>query len=118
MASSENLPQQLKDMNLRFGALAKAAPQTMGAFRTLMGEASKAGALPAKVKELIAVAIAVHQGCGDCILFHVANARSHGAEREELVEVLAVAIEMGGGPAAVYAGQALEAFDAFTAGRT
>lgn len=114
MASSENLPQQLKEMNLRFGALARAVPQTMTAFRTLMGEASKSGVLPVKLKELVAAAIAVQQGCGDCILFHVANARSHGASREELVEVLAVAIEMGGGPSAVYAGRALEAFDAFT----
>lgn len=118
MASSENLPQQLKEMNQRFGALAKAAPQAMGAFRSLMMEASKAGVLPAKFKELIAVAIAVHQGCADCILFHVANARSHGASREELAEVLGVTIEMGGGPSAVYAGRALEAFDAFAAGQS
>lgn len=111
--ASESLPQQLKDMNHRFGALARAVPQTMGAYRSLMMEASKPGALPAKLKELIAVAIAVHQGCADCILFHVANARSHGAGREELAEVLAVCIEMGGGPSAVYASRALEAFDAF-----
>jgi AhpD family alkylhydroperoxidase len=57
-----------------------------------------AGTLPAKHKELIAVAIAVHQGCSDCILFHVSNAKSNGATRSELAEVLAVCIEMGGGP--------------------
>ncbi|CAH1657355.1 MULTISPECIES: carboxymuconolactone decarboxylase family protein [unclassified Chelatococcus] len=114
MASSENLPLELKAMNLRFGALGKAAPQAMTAFRSLMGEASKAGVLPSSTKELIAVAIAVHQGCADCILFHVANARRHGASREELAEVLAVTIEMGGGPSAVYASRALEAFDTFT----
>ena len=34
---------------------------------------------------------------------------------EELAEVLAVTIEMGGGPSAVYASRALEAFDTFTA---
>jgi AhpD family alkylhydroperoxidase len=118
MASSEDLTKQLKEMNQRFGALAKAAPQTMAAFRTLTGEASKAGTLPAKVKELVAVAIAVHQGCADCILFHVSNAGHHGASREELAEILAVAIEMGGGPSAVYAGRALETFDALSADRT
>lgn len=103
--------QQIKQMNMRFAALAKAAPQTMGAFRSLMTEASKGGALPSSVKELIAVAIAVHQGCGDCILFHVSNAKSHGATREQLVDALGVAIEMGGGPSSVYAGKALETFD-------
>lgn len=110
--SEPSLPQQLKEMNQRFAALAKAAPQTMGAFRNLMVEASRPGALPSKFKELVAVAIAVHQGCADCILFHVSNARGHGASREELAEVLGVAIEMGGGPSAVYAGRALAAFDA------
>jgi AhpD family alkylhydroperoxidase len=70
-----------------------------------------AGTLPAKHKELIAVAIAVHQGCSDCILFHVSNAKSHGATRSELAEVLAVCIEMGGGPSSVYAGHALAAYD-------
>jgi AhpD family alkylhydroperoxidase len=103
--------QQIKQMNMRFAALAKAAPQIMGAFRSVMIEASKDGALPASVKELIAVAIAVHQGCGDCILFHVSNAKAHGASREQLVEALGVAIEMGGGPSSVYAGKALESFD-------
>lgn len=112
MASSDNAAHELKEMNRRFGALAKAVPKTMAAFHGLMTEATRPGALPAKFKELVAVAIAVNQGCGDCILFHVANARSHGASREELAEVLGVGIEMGGGPSAVYAGRALEAFDA------
>lgn len=102
---------QLKQINTRFAALAKAAPQPLRAFQGLMSEASKEGALSAALKELIAVAIAVNQGCTDCIVYHVAAAKKHGAKREELAEVLAVAIEMGGGPGAVYAGRALAAFD-------
>lgn len=74
---------RLKAMNARYAALAKAAPQPMGAFRSLMIEASKDGVLQAKFKELVAVALAVHQNCSDCILFHVANARNHGASRED-----------------------------------
>ncbi len=101
----------LKAMNTRFASLAKAAPQAMGAFRNLMIEASKDGALPARFKELIATAISVHHGCADCILFHVSNAKSHGATRAELAEALGVCIEMGGGPSSVYAGHALAAYD-------
>jgi AhpD family alkylhydroperoxidase len=103
--------ERLKAMNARFASLAKAAPQALGAFRNLMVEASKSGTLPAKHKELIAVAIAVHQGCGDSILFHVSDAKSHGLTRAELAEALAVCIEMGGGPSSVYAGSALAAYD-------
>ncbi|MCG5234119.1 carboxymuconolactone decarboxylase family protein [Xanthobacter oligotrophicus] len=112
--SEQSISNELKSMNLRFATLGKALPQVMGAFRNLMSEASKSGNLSPKVKELMALAIAVHKGCGDCILFHVSNAKSHGASREELAETLAVAIEMGGGPAAVYAGKALAAYDALT----
>ena len=101
----------LKEMNARFSAFARATPQVFGAFRSLMNEASKDGSLPARFKELVAVAIAVNQGCEDCIVFHLANARSHGASRQELIEVLGVAVEMGGGPGSVYAAKALAAFD-------
>ena len=103
--------ERLKAMNDRFASLAKAAPQAMGAFRNLMVESSKSATLPAKFKELMAVAIAVHQGCSDCILFHVSKAKSHGATRTELAESLAVCVEMGGGPSSVYAGHALAAYD-------
>jgi len=43
-------------------------------------------------------------------LYHVDAARRHGATEPELVEALEVAVEMGGGPAIMYAGKALEAF--------
>ena len=106
-----NPKDDLSAMNTRFMALGKAIPGSMGAFQRLMGEASKDGVLPAKFKELLAVAIAVSKGCGDCIVFHVSNAKKHGATREELGETLGVTIEMGGGPGAVYAARALEAYD-------
>jgi AhpD family alkylhydroperoxidase len=101
----------LKEMNARFSTFAKATPQVFGAFRSLMNEASKDGSLPARFKELVAVAIAVNQGCEDCIVFHLASAQKHGASRQELIEVLGVAVEMGGGPGSVYAAKALAAFD-------
>ena len=109
---SATAAEALKEMNARFLTLSKAAPQVFGAFRNLMNELSKDELLPAKLKELVAVAIAAHQGCEDCIVFHVSNAKKHGASREELVEILGVSIEMGGGPGAVYASKALAAFDA------
>ena len=76
----------------------------------LTNEASKDGSLPARFKELVAVAIAVNQGCEDCIVFHLANASKHGASRQELVEVLGVAVEMGGGPGSVYAAKSAGGF--------
>ncbi|WP_328593052.1 carboxymuconolactone decarboxylase family protein [Brucella tritici] len=63
---------------------------------------------------MIAVSIAVAKGCEDCILYHVDAAIRHGATEPELVEVLEVAVEMGGGPAVMYAGKALEVFRGLT----
>jgi AhpD family alkylhydroperoxidase len=108
---AQDTSERLTELDGRFAALAKAVPQAFASFRGLMAEATKDGALPAKLKELIAVAIAVEKGCGDCIIFHVANAKKHGATREELSEALVVCIEMGGGPGAVYAARALAAYD-------
>ena len=101
----------LRSLNSRFAALHKATPGSMGAFQGLMGEASKAGKLSTGLKELVALALAVAKGCEDCIVFHASQAKSHGVSREELSEILAVCIEMGGGPGAVYSAKALAVFD-------
>lgn len=94
----------------RIGAFAKAAPGLMEGFAKVSKAATTGGRFTAAQKELIATAIAVAEGCEDCILYHVDGARRHGAEEAELIEVLEVAVEMGGGPALMYAGKALDAF--------
>ena len=99
------------EVDARAGNLFRAVPDQMRALRGLMEAASKDGALDAKTKELMAIAIAVATHCEGCILFHVRAAIKHGASREEVAETVGVAIEMGGGPAAVYGGDALAAFD-------
>lgn len=61
------------------------------------------GALNTKVKELMAVAIAIATQCEGCILYHTRNALEAGASSQELYEAANVAIMMAGGPAVVYA---------------
>ena len=104
------------EVDARAGTLFRAAPEQMRAFRGLMGAASKDGALDAKTKELMALAIAIVTHCEGCIVFHVRAGLKHGATREEVADTIGVAIEMGGGPAAVYGADALAAFDQFQAG--
>lgn len=100
----------LRRAKTRMGALAKAAPDTFDGFARIAKAATRPGRFSAAHKELIATAISVVEGCEDCILYHVDGARRHGAEEADLIEALEVAIEMGGGPAVMYAGKALEAF--------
>lgn len=98
-------------LDKRMAALFKAAPKPMQGFQSLMGAASASGQLDTKTKELMALAIAITQHCEGCITFHTRQAIGHGASREECAEAIAVAVEMGGGPAVVYGAQALEAYD-------
>lgn len=103
--------QKLDEINARLVGLFKAERQTMTAFKGLSDAATRAGKISPAVKELTAMAIAVAKGCDDCIIYHTAAARKHGAGREEFAEMPAVAVEMAGGPGAVYAAKAIAAFD-------
>ncbi|MFX0545961.1 carboxymuconolactone decarboxylase family protein [Roseovarius sp. S1116L3] len=86
-------------------------PEQMKAFGELVGAATKDGALSRKVKELIAMGIAIAARCDGCIAAHVAALRKAGATREEVAEMVGVAIMMGGGPSTVYGVEAMRAFD-------
>lgn len=105
----------LRDFTSESGQLAKAAPDTMRAFGGLVGAASKDGALDKKTKELMAVAVSICLRCDGCIAYHTNAAIKAGASREEMADTIALAIEMGGGPSAVYGSSALTAYDQLSA---
>lgn len=109
---SDEIAARLSAAKGRIGAVGRAAPGLMQGFAAVSKAATAEGNFSAAQKELMATAIAVTKGCEDCILYHVDGARRHGASEEALVEALSVAIEMGGGPALMYAGKALEAYRA------
>jgi AhpD family alkylhydroperoxidase len=106
----------LSEARTRARALSKALPDTMAGFAQLSKAAKSGPALSEKHKEYVALGIAVAVRCEDCILFHVEALRKTGATRDELAEVLAMAVQMGGGPAVMYAGRALAIWDALAAG--
>lgn len=93
--------------------LAEALPDAMAAFGALGKATYKDAALSAKTKELIALAIGVTCRCDGCVAYHARAAYRRGATRQEVVETLSVALQMGGGPSMVYGGEALRAFDEF-----
>ena len=93
--------------------LAQGQPDTMTAFSAQHRAAAGPGVLGTKAKELIALAIAVSLRCDGCISFHTSDALAAGATREEILEVLSVAVIMGGGPAVMYATHVVEAVEQF-----
>ncbi len=103
------------DINKGIAKLREGAPDAMAGFSALAKGAMKAGALAAEQKELIALAIGVSGHCDGCIGFHAKALARLGCSRDQVVEALAVAVYMGGGPSLMYAADAMHAFDEFLA---
>jgi AhpD family alkylhydroperoxidase len=68
-------------------------------------------ALPAKTKQVIAVAVAHVTQCPYCIKGHTKAALRHGATPEELMEAIWVAAEMRAGGAYAHSAVSLVAMD-------
>jgi AhpD family alkylhydroperoxidase len=75
------------------------APDIEVAFDAFSQRVFADGALPAKTKQLIAVAVAHVTQCPYCIKGHTKAAMRHGATAEELMEAIWVAAEMRAGGA-------------------
>jgi AhpD family alkylhydroperoxidase len=110
---NKQYPGYYDQLNELMKTLGKEIPDTMAGFGQLHKQAMTEGALSAKTKELIALAIAITVRCDGCIAYHVHDAILAGATRPEIVESIGVAILMGGGPSAIYGSEALGALEQF-----
>jgi AhpD family alkylhydroperoxidase len=108
-----NYPMRRTELQGLMLKLGREIPGPLGGFANLHKAATAKGALDGKIKELIALAIAVAQRCESCIAYHVHDALKAGANRAEVLEALGVAVMMGGGPATMYACDALTALEQF-----
>lgn len=96
-------PAQMKKLK----TMRELAPQGMAAFDALNAAVFKDGALPLKVKELIAVAVAVTTQCPYCIDAHVKKAKAAGASEAELTEATLVAAALRAGGAVTHGTHAI-----------
>jgi AhpD family alkylhydroperoxidase len=95
--------------------LRETIPAVYAAYAELSHAAMTDGVLPARIKELIALAIAVTRECDGCIAAHSRSAARAGATTEEVAEAMGVAILMNGGPGTVWGPRALAAFEEWSA---
>lgn len=116
--STFNHPDLMRDINASLAPFRKTQSQAMAGFGQLAKAAITDGALSAKHKELVALAIAVTQRCSGCIGFHVKALVQLGCTRPELEEMLSVCVYMGGGPALMYAAEAIAAWDKMATAET
>lgn len=110
---SKDYAQIANDVITGVGLLRYAALEPMKAFASLSTTATASDAIDIKTKELMALAIGIAVHCDGCVAYHTKMAHQHGATRQEVSETVALAIYMGGGPAAVYGADALRAYDQF-----
>ena len=103
----------IKNINESLGPFRKSQSEALLGFGQLARASMAEGAVSAKHKELIALAIGITQHCSGCVGFHVKALRKLDCTREELEEMLAVCVYMGGGPALMYAAETLKAWDEF-----
>jgi AhpD family alkylhydroperoxidase len=93
--------------------LRKSIPDVYEAYAAMAAAVIADGALPAKVKELVALAIAATRECDGCIAAHARGAARQGATEAEVAEAMSVVIMMNGGPGTVWAPRALAAYREF-----
>jgi AhpD family alkylhydroperoxidase len=111
----KNYPEHYNQILALMQELGHDLPSTMSAFGRLHRAGVSPGELTPQTKELIALAIAVVLRCDGCVAFHVHDTLKSGASHGAIMEALSVAILMGGGPAVMYACEALAALKQFEA---
>ena len=107
-AKLNELTAQRKQGHMRLLALKS---KTYKAFLEMERATYANGALSKKHKELVAVGISVAINCESCMQWHIEQAAEAGATRDEVLEAVEVAMEMGGGPTTVSARFALTVMD-------
>ncbi|HET9088894.1 MAG TPA: carboxymuconolactone decarboxylase family protein [Acidimicrobiales bacterium] len=115
MKSNDEVRAELRQPALDLRAM---IPDVLKGYADLARASFAEGELAAKMKELIALSIAVTRECDGCVVSHARSAAARGATRQEVAEAMGVAITMNGGPGTVWGPRALRAFDEAVAART
>jgi AhpD family alkylhydroperoxidase len=104
----------LEELKGPYRDLGATVPDVVAAYAAMQRATMGEGALSAKHKELMALAIAITRECDGCVAAHARGAVRRGASEEEVAEMIGVAILMNGGPGTVWGPRALAAFHEFS----
>lgn len=92
--------------------IGRTSPDIVRGYRTLGDAGQKTNVLGAKMRELIAVAVAATVQCDGCIAVHTEAALKNGASDEEIIEALGVAVAVKAGSALIYSTRVMDAVKA------
>jgi AhpD family alkylhydroperoxidase len=108
-------PEVLSDLARPVKELREEIPEVWSAYAAMHRAVIQDGALDARHKELIALAISIVKRCDGCIAAHARGAARRGATPSEVAEMIGVTLMLDGGPATVYGPRAWEAYHQFLA---
>lgn len=95
----------------RIAEIGRTNREIVKGYRELTNAGNTTNLLDGKVRELIALAVAVTRQCDGCIVTHTDSAIKLGATKEEIVEALSVAVAVNAGAALIFSSRVLDAFD-------
>ena len=83
-------------------------PEFLGKYRRCDGKLLSDGALPAKTKILMALAVVASKQCEACVVAQMKSALKHGVTKEEIMETMEVIFITSGAPAVAACRDALK----------
>ncbi len=104
-----------KEIQQRMAEIGRTNHEIVKGYRGLSEAGNQTNLLGAKMRELIAIAVAVTRQCDGCITVHTDAAIKQGATREEIIEALGVAVAVNAGAALIFSTRVMDAFAAKTA---
>ena len=112
---AEDVKEFYKEFPKAVQKMAQDIPDVVKGFQGLVEKSLAPGALDTKVKEFVALGIAVAQHCVPCIYLHTQKAVAAGATRKEIMEAAGVGVLMAGGPGFTHVAEVIKALDALNA---
>lgn len=109
-----NQKEEVQNIDELFGYLGKNSLEQTKAFASFMEAVEKDGKVSSKIKEAVALGIAIKAQCKGCIAFHTKKSLEKGFSKEEILEIAWVAVLMGGGPSLVYMNHVKDALEEFS----
>jgi AhpD family alkylhydroperoxidase len=114
MTENRNARKLLTEIKRTLQNMGKEAPDFTQSFMQFKEAVEKEGALDAKTKKLIAIALAVETKCEWCVSLHVKDALDAGATPAEIMECCFVASLMGGAPSLMFSQNVMKAIEEFS----
>ena len=108
VAAPEQVEPKLEENLTKLKKYAELAPAAWQGFLAFDKAAMADGAIPAKTKELLAIAVALTTQCPYCIEIHSKKAKKAGATEQELAETTLVAAALRAGGAVAHGTHTLE----------